>query len=203
MKRPAMNRRGLLVALGIAPAVLAVGCAGPAAPPMRWYELRAEPPEPRPAPRPGDGAVWEVSGQVRLPGALDRDVLVVSSGAASLVPLPGHRWAEPLRDGVPRRLVADLALLRGEGLVWRAPAPAGARVTRQLRVEIDSLIADSSRRSLRLQARWWLTDMQGGATPPRLGQADIDVALDDGSPDALAAGHRVAVWRLAQRIAGG
>lgn len=58
MNRPAMNRRGLLAALGLAPVVFAAGCAGTDAPPTRWYELRAEPPEPRPAPRPGNGAVW-------------------------------------------------------------------------------------------------------------------------------------------------
>lgn len=202
MNRDAMNRRGVLVTLGVVPLALAAGCAGAPAPPTRWYELRAEPPEPKPAPRPGDGAVWEVSGLVRLPGALDRDTLLVSTGAASVLPLVGHRWAEPLRDSVPRRLVADLALLRGEGLVWRAPSPAGANVTRQLRVEIDSLMADSARRSLRLQARWWLTDLHGGTTPPAIGQADIDVPLTDGSPDALAAGHRLAVWALARRIAG-
>lgn len=202
MKRLAMNRRALFVTMGVGPALMAMGCAGTAAPPTQWYELRAEPPEPRPVPKPGDGAVWEVSGQVRLPGALDRDTLVVSTGAASLVPLAGHRWAEPLRDSVPRRLVADLALLRGERLVWRAPSPAGVNVTRQLRVEVDSLIADSARQLLRLQARWSLTDVQGGTTPPVLGQADIDVPLANASPDALAAGHRMAVWRLAQRIAG-
>lgn len=202
MKRLAMNRRALFVTMGVGPALMAMGCAGTAAPPTQWYELRAEPPEPRPVPKPGDGAVWEVSGQVRLPGALDRDTLVVSTGAASLVPLAGHRWAEPLRDSVPRRLVSDLALLRGERLVWRAPSPAGVNVTRQLRVEIDSLMADSARQLLRLQARWSLTDVQGGTTPPVLGQADIDVPLANASPDALAAGHRMAVWRLAQRIAG-
>ena len=202
MKRLAMNRRALFVTMGVGPALMAMGCAGTAAPPTQWYELRAEPPEPRPVPKPGDGAVWEVSGQVRLPGALDRDTLVVSTGAASLVPLAGHRWAEPLRDSVPRRLVSDLALLRGERLVWRAPSPAGVNVTRQLRVEIDSLMADSARQLLRLQARWSLTDVQGGTTPPVLGKADIDVPLANASPDALAAGHRMAVWRLAQRIAG-
>ncbi|MGV3728491.1 PqiC family protein [Hydrogenophaga sp.] len=202
MKRLAMNRRALFVTMGVGPALMVMGCAGTAAPPTRWYELRAEPPEPRPVPKPGDGAVWEVSGQVRLPGALDRDTLVVSTGAASLVPLAGHRWAEPLRDSVPRRLVSDLALLRGERLVWRAPSPAGVNVTRQLRVEIDSLLADSARQLLRLQARWSLTDVQGGTTPPVLGQADMDVPLANASPDALAAGHRMAVWRLAQRIAG-
>lgn len=203
MKRAATNRRGLLALAGAFPLLWATGCAGPDAPPTRWYELRAEPPEPRPVPRPGDGAVWEVSGQMRLPGALDRDTLMVASGAASLQPLAGHRWAEPLRESVPRRLAADLALLRGDRLVWRAPAPAGANVTRQLRVEIDSLLADSGQRTLRLQARWWLTDVRGGSAAPVPGQAEIEVPLANASPDALAAGHRLAVWRLAQRIAGG
>ena len=195
-----MNRRALFVTMGVGPALMAMGCAGTAAPPTQWYELRAEPPEPRPVPKPGDGAVWEVSGQVRLPGALDRDTLVVSTGAASLVPLAGHRWAEPLRDSIPRLLVADLAVLRGEGLVWRAPAPAGVAVARRLRVEIVALMADEARRALRLQARWWLTDARTSAAAPTLGAADFSVELVNPSVDALAAAHRLALWQLAMRM---
>jgi uncharacterized lipoprotein YmbA len=193
-----MKRRDTLTGLCLAPLLLA-GCASDSVA-TRWYELRAEPPGPKPAPRPGDGTVWEVAGAVRLPGALDRDTLVVASGAATLIPLTGHRWVEPLRESIPGRLVADLAVLRGEGLVWRAPAPAGVAVARRLRVEIVSLVADAARRSLRLQARWWLSDERAVAAAPTLGQADFEVALADSSVDALAAGHRVAVWQLAQRI---
>ncbi|MGE0348575.1 PqiC family protein [Hydrogenophaga sp.] len=193
-----MKRRATLASLCLAPWVLS-GCAG-SVDATHWYELRAEPPGPAVAPRPGDGAVWEVAGVVRLPGALDRDTLVVASGAATLLPLVGHRWVEPLRDSIPSRLVADLARLRGEGLVWRAPAPAGVAVGRRLRVQIDVLIADAARRSLRLQARWWLSDERADAAAPELGQANLDVPLADNSVDALAAGHRAAVWQLAQRI---
>lgn len=194
-----MKRRDTLAGLCLAPLVLA-GCASDSVA-TRWYELRAEPPGPKPVPRPGDGTVWEVANAVRLPGALDRDTLVVASGAATLIPLTGHRWVEPLRESIPSRLVSDLAALRGEGLVWRAPAPSGVAVGRRLRVEIVSLVADAARRSLRLQARWWLSDERSTASAPTPGQADFEVALADSSVDALAAGHRAAVWQLAQRIA--
>lgn len=195
-----MKRRHMVLGLGLAPLLLA-GCASTQAP-TRWYELTSEPPEAAPPPRPGDGAVWEVSGRMQLPGALDRDTLVVASGAASLLPLPGHRWVEPLRESIPVRLAADLARLRGEGLVWSAPAPAGVDVTRSLRVAIDTLVADESRRVLRLRARWWLTDPPSTprSTPPATGMADIGIELPDRSVDALAAAHRLALWRLAQRI---
>ena len=195
-----MKRRATLASLCLAPWVLA-GCAGTTEA-THWYELRAEPPEPAPAARPGDGTIWEMAGVVRMPGALDRDTLVVASGAATLLPLVGHRWVEPLRESIPDRLVTDLARLRGEGLVWRAPAPAGVAVARRLRVQIDALIADAARSSLHLKARWWLSDERDAGTPTTMGEADLKVALADSLVDTLAAAHRLALWRLARRIAG-
>jgi uncharacterized lipoprotein YmbA len=196
-----MKRR--LILGGVCASTLALAaCAGNPVPATRWYELRSEPPGPPPAPRPGDGAVWEISGQVEMPGSFDRDTLMVASGAAGLQPLTGHRWAEPLRDSIPRLLVADLARLRGEGRVWRAPAPAGVTVGRRLRVEIVTLLADATQRSLRVQARWSLTGLGATAPAPTLGAADFQVSLSDSSPDALAAAHRVALWQLAMRVAG-
>ncbi len=196
-----MKRRHLLTCAGALPLLLA-GCASTQAP-TRWYELKSEPPEAVPAPRPGDGSVWELSGRLTLPGTLERDTLVVASGAAGVLPLAGHRWVVPLRDSIPVRLAADLALLRGEGLVWLSPAPAGVVVARRLRVAIDTLVADEARQTLRLRARWWFTDAAASATqPPTTGQADIDIALSGRSTDELAAAHRLALWRLAQRISG-
>ena len=196
-----MKRRDVLAGGGLVTLLLA-GCASTQEP-TRWYELTSEPPEAVPSPRPGDGAVWELSGRMQLPGALDRDTLVVASGAAGVLPLTGHRWVEPLRDSVPVRLAADLARLRGEGLVWPGPAPAGVGVTRRLRVEIDTLVADQTRSVLRLRARWWLSDTRSAATtPPTTGMADFGIDLADPSVDTLAAAHRLAIWRLALRITG-
>lgn len=184
--------------LGVAPWLLTACARPPVA--THWYELRSQPPGPVPAARAGDGALWEVASTVGLPGALDRETLVVASGAAGLEPLTGHRWVEPLRDAIPRLLVADLAVLRGPGLVWRAPVPPGVNPARRLRVEIVSLMADAGHHTLRLQARWWLTDSRPGAAAPALGQADIDIPLASASVDALAAAHRLALWQLAVRI---
>lgn len=193
-----MKRRLALAGLGVAPWLL-TACARPTVA-MHWYELRSQPPGPLPPARAGDGALWEVVGTVGLPGALDRETLVVASGAASLEPLTGHRWVEPLRDSIPRLLVADLAVLRGPGLVWRAPVPPGVNPARRLRVEIVTLMADTGRRTLRLQARWWLGDTRPGGATPGLGQAEFNLTLTDTSVDALAAAHRLALWQLAVRI---
>lgn len=196
-----MKRRHILAFAGALPLLL-TACASTQAP-TRWYELKSEPPEAVPAPRPGDGAVWELSGRLQLPGMLERDALMVGSGAAGVVPLAGHRWVEPLRNSIPVRLAADLTLLRGEGLVWPSPAPAGVVVARRLRVAIDTLVADEARQTLRLRARWWFTDASASpTTPPASGRADIDISLPDRSADALAAAHRLALWRLAGRITG-
>lgn len=195
-----MKRRHILTCGGAA--LLLAGCASTQAP-TRWYELKSEPPEAVPAPQPGDGSVWELSGRLPLPDALDRDTLVLSSGAAGVVPLAGHRWVVPLRESIPVRLASDLALLRGEGLVWPSPAPAGVVVVRRLRVGIDTLVADEARQTLRLRARWWFTEASASATaPPTPGMAEIDIPLPDGSVDSLAAAHRLALWRLARRITG-
>ncbi|MES2842419.1 MAG: ABC-type transport auxiliary lipoprotein family protein [Pseudomonadota bacterium] len=193
-----MKRRDTLILAALVPLLLA-GCASTSTP-THWYELKSAPPEASPTARAGDGAVWELSGRMRLPGTLERDTLVVASGAAGVVPLEGHRWVEPLRDSIPVRLAADLALLRGEGLVWLSPTPPGVSVARRLRVEIDTLVADEARQALRLRARWWFTDATPTTSAPTLGTADIQIDLPDRSVDALAAAHRLAIWRLARRI---
>ena len=195
------TRSLLLAALA---ALLLAGCAGRSEP-TRWYALRGDPPAPAPA-APSlattSGEVWELSRTVRLPGALDRDTLMVESGAAGLQPLTGHRWAEPLRDSVPRLLLQDLQRLRGPGRVWGAPAPAGVAVARRLTVELLVLQADAARRNLRLRARWWFEDVAAAAAAaaPQLGEADFGVDIAGGSVDALAAAHRLALWRLAERL---
>ena len=201
-----MNRRRLLAAAAAGTALgLATGCASRSEP-MHWYELRTEPPVPWPPavpPRAGSDAVWEISRRVRLPGALDRDTLQRARGNASLEALTGHRWAAPMRDSVPRLLLHDLALLRGQTRVWAAPAPPGVAVDQRLQLEVLTLQALADGRSLRLQALWWLDPVAVGtpAVAPRPRRIDLEVALSDGSVDALAAAHRLALWRLAEGIA--
>ncbi len=196
--RPRASLPGLLAAL-----LLASGCASPL-PPVQWLRLPAQVPGAvASAPVPGAVApaasAWQLMAPVQLPGHLDRDALLVPRGSAGLQPLGGARWAEPLRDAVPRLLRQDLGQLLGAPL-WAAPLPPGVRPGRQLRLEIGALDVAADGRSVLLQARWSLAD-PSGASAPQLGEASFSTPADGADADALAVAHRRALWQLARRIA--
>jgi uncharacterized lipoprotein YmbA len=190
--------RGAALLLACAAALLS-GCGS--SPPVQLYQLRAEAPVASAPARQVAAERWVLSA-VQLPDYLDRDALVLPSGRAGLQALSGHRWAEPLRDAVPRLLLQDLAMLRGVEQVWRAPVPPGLAIDRQLRVELRQFEAvDVQMKRVVLAARWVLAD-PAGKQPARVGETRLEVATADASPDALAAAHRTALWQLAQEISG-
>jgi uncharacterized protein len=200
------SRRSCLLALAGACAGLtaSVGLAGCTTSPLpQLLRLRSEPPVAPPVPPAGaDGAVWQLMLPVRLPDYLNRDALLLPQGQSGLQSLAGYRWAEPLADSVPRLLRADLAALLGEDRVWTAPLPPGLRVQRQLRVEVFAFEAAADRASVSLRARWSVADTSGAGTP-RAEFATIVVPSAGTDADTLAAAHRLALWRLAERIAKG
>ena len=178
-------------------AALLSACAVTSTPPPSLYQLRSEAP----------AAVVPVTTTqvlqltaVTLPEVLERDALVVSQGQSGLQTLPGHRWAEPLRDAVPRLLRQDLALLLGDARVWAAAVPAGVVVTRQVRVEVQVLQTAADRNAVQLQARWTLSDPLG-RVPPVVRQTQLSVPSGGGTPDAWVAAHRLALWQLAGQVA--
>ena len=93
-------------------------------------------------------------------------------------------------------------MLLGEGRVWTSPLPPGLVVQRQLRVEVLAFEAAADRASVSLRARWSVADSVGTGAP----QAEVAtlVAPATGTDaDNLAAAHRLALWRLAERIVAG
>lgn len=229
--RASPMRPGRRLALA-ATVALAAGCAA-RVPVTEWVRLPLEFPAslagslPAPADRTATSApVWQLVLPVELPGPLDRDAVIAAQGPARLTTLAGARWAEPLRDAVPRVLRADLSRIVGTQ-VWTVPLPPGVVPTRQLRVAIDALDAAPDGRHVELRARWSIADPRGGSTPvtgeatievradaprgrrrtersaeapgdPRFGQADS--AMESDAP-ALAVACREALARLALRIA--
>jgi hypothetical protein len=185
------RRLALLAALAL------VGCGS--SPPVQLYHLRSDVPAPVPATA-ASTEVWQLLQPVRVPEYLDREALLLPQGQTGLLALSGHRWAESLRDAVPRVLRQDLAALLGDARVWTSPVPAGVVVTRQLRVELLALDAEPDRSGVRLQARWTVTDPQGKAAPRTL-SASLRAEAAGPSVDSLVAAHRLALWRLAERIA--
>ena len=189
-----------VVALSLAVAGLLAACASPAPPPA-LYQLRGAPPGPvQTVPPTQVLQVLQLLQPVALPEALQRDSLLLPQGQAGLQALPGHRWAEPLADAVPRLLRQDLAALLGEARVWTAPLPAGVAITRQCRVEILSLLATPDRTAVVLQARWTLSDPTGRSAPV-VTTTKISVPSNGPDVDALVSAHRLALWRLAEQVA--
>ena len=205
VKPPFHTRRAAFMAPFAAAlaAVLLAACASPA-PPAQLYQLRSEPPSPvaPAAPQPAAAALQLQLLPLSLPELLERDAILVSQGRSGVAALPGHRWAEPLRDAVPRLLRQDLALWLGVPQVWTAPVPAGVTVQRQLRVDVLALQADAERRAVNLQARWTLTD-PSGATPVVTRTETVSAPVQGADVDALVAAHRAALWRLAEGVAAG
>ena len=208
---PPRNRRATAVSTKLRPAaallpVLALLVACSSTPqPVQLYRLAAAPPASAVAAAGATtgtpAAVWQLVPPVRLPEYLDRDAILVPTGQSGLQALAGHRWAEPLRESVPRLLRQDLATLLGESRVWGAPLPAGVVVTQQLRVEVLALEPAPDRSAVTLQARWSVVDAAGKA-PPRVDSAIIVAPAAAGTIDDLVAAHRLALWRLAERIVG-
>jgi uncharacterized protein len=196
----------LKVALLLPPLLLLFGCAG-SSPPVQLYQLRAEAPVAAPSTSlntAASKAVWQLALPVKVPDYLDRDAVLVPQGQAGLQALAGQRWAEPLRDSVPRILRADLGALLGEAQVWTAPLPPNLAVNKLLRVELLALEANAQRSAVVLRARWSITATDGAPqnAPPQVQTAALSVPSASGDVDALVAAHRLALWRLAERIAG-
>jgi uncharacterized protein len=195
------TRRHLLSAALPGMALLLGACAGSSLPPVRWVRMPAEDSGPAAAPATVVPGVWQLMAPVQLPGHLDRDALLVPQGAAGVQGLGGTRWAEPLRDAVPRLLRQDLEREFGTP-VWTAPLPPGVRPTHQLRVEITAFDVAADGRSVLLVARWSVADASGRVRPA-IFDARIATPAAGHDADALALAHRQALAQLARRMADG
>ena len=142
---------------------------------------------------------WQLVTPVRLPDYLDRDALLVPQGQAGLQTIPGYRWAEPLRESVPRVLRQDLAVLLGEDRVWTSPVPDSVAIDQQLRIELLAFESNAERSAVVLQVRW-IVSKKGSASLGRSHSATLTVPSKAADADSLAAAHRQALWLLAQRI---
>lgn len=195
---------GVLVALALA------GCAG-TSPPVQLYRLPLQPPVPLQAvAAPVTPAVpFVLLSPVTLPDYLDRDALVAPIGAAGLQVLVGQRWAEPLRESVPRLLRLDLATLLGDAAVQGGPLPAGTGPGRALKVELLALEPAADRSAVTLVARWeWRARAgevgaagraEGGL--PGTGTARLMAPVRGAGMDAVVLAHRAALAQLATEIA--
>lgn len=195
-----VHRRDALLLLA---ALTATGCSTRSTPPRRLYGLTGTPPLPADA-RPGkDGRAWVLNSHVQLPELLDRDEILIGEGSAGLTPLPESRWAEPLREALPRVLAEDLWRLRQPYPVslGKPSTPDGESL--RLIVQVDEWLAraDGAGLKLTLRARWRWAPLQApaGTVLPAAGHAALALPCAN-QADALADAYRRSVTALAASI---
>ena len=198
-----LHRRDLVLLLAASSLLTLAGCATHDTPPRRLYALTGTPALPADA-KPGqDSRAWVLSPQVALPELLDRDEILVAEGSAGLRPWPEARWAEPLRDALPRLLAEDLWRLRQPYPVALGPQPDNGAESLRLTVQVDEWLArpEGAGLVLRLRARWRWAPLHApaGTALPAAGAAEVSVPCAS-QADALADAYRRSVTALAARI---
>lgn len=205
MNTPYLPRRRDALLLVLATTALAA-CSTRKTPPRRLFALTGTPPLPEDR-KPGqDNRAWVLGPQVRVPELLDRDELLVGTGSAGLAPMPEARWAEPLRDALPRVLTEDLWRLRQPYPVTLGKQNTPDGESLRLVVQVDEWLArpEGAGLQLTLRARWHWLPMQSpqGTTLPPPGSTEVTVPCGT-QPDALADAYRRSVTLLAARIVAG
>lgn len=203
MKLNLLHRRDLM---GLLVAATLAGCATRDTPPRRLYGLTGTPPLP-PDAKPGqDSRAWVLSPQIALPELLDRDEMLVAEGSAGLGVWPEARWAEPLREALPRLLAEDLWRLRQPYPVTLGTTPANGAESLRLIVLVDEWLArpDGTSLQLKLRARWQWAPLHAPVNTmlPAAGAAELVVPCS-ALADALADAYRRSVMLLAARIVAG
>lgn len=134
---------------------VALGCSSPR---ERLYTL-AGPEPPAVVTHP---MLHVVLGPVTIPAVVDRPQLVVRQSAVRLAVLEQERWAEPLREAVPRLLAETMSSQLRNASV-SGPRTAAPPPDVRVRVEFTRFEAMPGQEVI-IEARWWLrgADIKAG-----------------------------------------
>lgn len=174
--------------------VLLCGCASPR---ERLYTLVGpEPPPEDPSP-----TLHVALSSVTLPEAVDRPELVIRSGSARLVALEQERWAEPLREAVPRVLAESIATrLKAVSVVTSS---AGAPIEPDVRVTVEIRRFEAiPRQGVTVEAHWWLRTGTRPSAVEGMSVARVPVRGGREDYDSLVAAEAAALAEVGADLAG-
>jgi uncharacterized lipoprotein YmbA len=175
--------------------LLLAACVGAPAPREQFFTLAS--PNPGIAP-PAATTPSVFVGPVSIPASVDRAEMLLSTGPNQVDISDQYRWAESLRDAIPRVVAEVLSRELGTSRVLASRMASGTPVDYRVAIEVqrfDSSLADGAT----IDALWTVTAARGGT--PRVGRT---VAHEpDASHDAagIAAAHARALERIARDIA--
>jgi uncharacterized lipoprotein YmbA len=132
-----------------------------------------------------------------VPAAVNRPQIVLRVNANRVALQEQSRWAEPLKESIPRVVAGNLAGLLANAQVavdgQEAALPADCRVSLDI-LRFDSVLDEAAT----LEVLWRVNDTSGGGTN---GRFIIREPTGAQGFDALAAAHSRALAALSQDIA--
>jgi hypothetical protein len=185
-------------ACALATAALLAGCAS--APPDQFYTLAGGAvPAPLAAPETATGKLYVELVPVNVPAQVRRNQLVVGNGGDGRVELlEHHRWAGPLPDEIGNALSLGITARLGAIDVYRTPRPDGVAVYR-ISASVQRFESVPGSHAL-VDAVWSVRQVGGGSVLTCRSVLREEVGQ---GYDALVAGHRTALGKLAEAVAAG
>jgi uncharacterized lipoprotein YmbA len=160
----------------------------------RFYSLNSSG-MPEPAHRP---AYLIAVGPVTIPALVDRPQIVLYAGANRVTLTEESRWAEPLKDSIPRVIAGNLAVLLNEAQVATDAQSAAAAADYRVLIDIqrfDSALSDAAT----LEVLWTVAEVKGGAATT--GRSLVREPARGSDYDAIVAAHSRALAAVSRDIA--
>ena len=134
---------------------------------------------------------------VTLPEYVDRPQLVLNTAGSRVNVLDMHRWAEPLKNAIPRLLADNISRLLGTDRV--SSYPQSASNDADYRVTADFLHFESSGDSVMLEALWNIRPPGDG--PRKIRRFKISEPFREDNNEARVAAYSRALASLSRDIA--
>ena len=182
---------GFTVCLSVA---ATTGCSR--SPRVNFYTLA---PSAKPVAAASVRAAYAVAvGPVTLPEFVDRPQLVVRVAANRVDILETQRWAEPLKNGIPRLVAENLSRLLGTERVSSYPQNAGGDADYRVLLDIQRFESMPGE-SVTVEAFWTIRRTAGETT--KTGLTVVREPVASGSYDALVAAYSQALVTVSSDIA--
>jgi uncharacterized lipoprotein YmbA len=177
-------------------AVVLAACVGAPAQKEQYFTLSS--PNPGAAPPASDSPSIYV-GPVTVPEAVDRPSMVLRTSPNQVDVSDDYRWAEPLRNAIPRVIGDVLSRELGTSRVLTNRSASATPVDIRVSIEIqrfDSSLTDGAT----IEAMWSVKDVANGKV--RNGRSVVHEAPASSAPAGIAAAHSRALEKIATEIAG-
>ena len=135
---------------------------------------------------------------VTLPALIDRPQLVLADTGTKVQLLEAHRWAEPLKNAIPRILADNLSRMTGWDRISFHPQYASGRADYRIFVDLQQF--EAVRGTVALDALWTIKPSEEGGTAITRRTRKVVKIAGEGY-EAMVAAYSQALSSLAEEMA--